>query len=187
MATIKQAEVLIQYSKKEIRDRLLEIFRGAKLISPDDKITMDIVSNFLHGHDSESIMDSPTSEVMFSSENLYEGLLKKIFEYLLMEYYPEKFLVTYVTGDDYDKVDQTFIKYVHRLKNGDMNHWLHLNNLKDENKYEGNIRVPSKEQDLILRRHKKALELFNLNNEKNEVLLKLMSMVNPTLKMSKAG
>lgn len=109
----------------------------------------------------------------FTIEREYEQFIINIFKHHLIEMYPAKFLVTYVAGTDYDKVCHAFKSWYRKLANGNIEHWLKTNHLKDADKYVKGL--PIKEIEVYHQRYAKALEIYNIPNQ--DVLYKMMSIV----------
>lgn len=113
------------------------------------------------------------SHPAFTIERHYEQFIINIFKCHLIEIYPDKFLVTYVIGTDYDKVCHAFRSWYRNLANGNIEHWLKINHLKDADKY---VNVsPIKEKEVYHQRYLKALEIKNIPNQ--DVLYRMMSIV----------
>lgn len=126
----------------------------------------------------ETFKQKDYSPIFFTGSVAYEKFILQIFEFLLLEYYPEMFITIYVTGDDYKRFNHSFVKWVHFMKNGDINHWLEINHLSDADKYtESGVRLKSKEDEVGRLRYEKALELYK--TKKDKVLLIMLSIVNP--------
>jgi hypothetical protein len=114
-------------------------------------------------------VDSPA----FTSERKYEEFIINIFQYFLLSMFPDGFLVTEVVGDDYRKVNHSFYSWYMALSNGNIDHWMEVNKLKDADMY-SNGAFTYRERVYYLR-YNKALELKNMSND--EVLTKMMHTV----------
>lgn len=119
------------------------------------------------------IFKAGESHPAFTSIHYYEQFIIDIFKYYLLSLCPDRFLVTYVTGKDYDKVCHAFKSWYMGLANGNIDHWIKVNNLRDEDKYINGL--PIKEGEVYHQRYTKALELKNLPNQ--DALYSMMSIV----------
>lgn len=109
----------------------------------------------------------------FTSEHKYEELIINIFKFFLLHIDPDGFLVTEVVGDDYKNVNHSFYSWYTVLSNGNINHWMEKNKLKDADMY-SNGAFMYREKVHYLRYHR-ALELKNIPDD--EVLTKMMHIV----------
>lgn len=124
-------------------------------------------------NDIMEIFKAGESYPAFTIERHYEQLIISIFKYHLMGMYPDKFLVTYVIGTDYDKVCHAFRSWYRNLSNGNIEHYLRVNHLKDADKYVDGS--PIKGKEIYHQRYLKALEIKNIPNQ--DVLYRMMSIV----------
>jgi len=110
----------------------------------------------------------------FVVEEDYEQFIINIFKYHIMTIYPDKFLVTYVTGKEYkDEVCHAFKSWYTKLTNGNIDHWLSINNLTDADKYVDG--EPIKSEEIYHQRYIKALEIKDIPSQ--DVLYKMMSII----------
>lgn len=125
-------------------------------------------------HDSiAEILKTGTFHSAFVVKEDYEQFIIDIFKCHLITMYPDKFLVTYVTGKEYDEVCHSFKSWYMKLTNGNIGHWLQVNHLDDIDKYVNNS--PIKSEEIYHQRYLKALEIKNIPNQ--DVLYKMMSIV----------
>lgn len=109
----------------------------------------------------------------FTSEHKYEELIISIFKYFLISMFPDGFLVTEVVGNDYKNVNHSIYSWYMVLANGNINHWMEVNKLKDADMYSNGASI-WRERIYYLRYHK-ALELKNIPNDK--VLSRMIQIV----------
>ncbi len=145
--TIKEAYDQIEKDKTTLHDNIVEIFKTGRFHSA------------------------------FVVEEDYEQFIINIFKCHLMTIYPDKFLVTYVTGKEYDEVCHSFKSWYMKLANGNIEHWLKVNHLNDADKYVDSS--PIKGEEVYHRRYLKALEIKNIPNQ--DVLYRMMSIVDVSI------
>lgn len=124
--------------------------------------------------DITKIFKAGESHPAFTIKNRYEQFIISIFKYCLMSLYPNKFLVTYVTGNDYNKVSHAFKSWYMKMTNGNIEHWLSINHLTDSDKFVKDL--PIKANEVYHQRYIKALEIIE-NAPYQDVLYKMMNIV----------